>query len=122
MGRVQFWWSGQGINASTINTVVLHFPLCFHQLAPRSPVWESDPEGGGNDEGTELPDKDRGQQWASGLAWIFFLLFLHPASVELKKTELYEDSMQLAFSKEKFGLSSLFRIRLRGCKESHSFC
>ena len=52
----------------------------------------------------------------------FFLLFLHPASVELKNTELYEDSMQLAFSKEKFGLSSLFRIRLRGCKESHSFC
>ena len=47
----------------------------------------------------------------------FFLLFLHPASVELKKTELYEDSMQLAFSKEKFGLSFLFRIRLRGCKE-----
>lgn len=93
MGRVQFWWSGQGINASTINTVVLHFPLCFHQLAPRSPVWESDPEGGGNDEGTELPDKDGA---AVGI-WtgmdFFFLLFLHPASVELKKTELYEDSM-----------------------------
>lgn len=52
------------------------------------------------------------------LDWHGFLLsFLHPSSVELKKTELYEDHMQLAFSKEKFSLSSLFRIRLRGCKK-----
>lgn len=94
--------------------MVLHFPpLCFHQLAPRSPVWESEPGGGGNEEGTELPDKERGH-----LDWHGFLLsFLHPSGVELKKTELYEDHMQLAFSKEKFGLSSLFRIRLRGCKK-----
>ena len=82
MGRVQFWRAGQDISATTINTVVLHFPpLCFHQLAPRSPVWEREPGGGGNEEGTELPDKERGQQWASGLAWVFIII---PAPIQCR--------------------------------------
>ena len=85
-------FGGQG-RASMLAPLTLWFCIFPSLLSPAGtqvPVWETEPGGTGNEEGTELPDKERGQQWASGLAWIFFffLLFLHPASVKLKKTEL----------------------------------
>lgn len=108
MGRVQFWWSGHSISASTINTVVLHFLSAFTSWHPghlfgRVSLGEK----------AMMRALSCQREGAAVGIWTGMDFYYYSCT----QPELCQDSMQLAFSKEKFGLSSLFRIRLRGCKE-----